>query len=470
MGTAAENLLNVVFNDPKWMNSFVEGVPDGILIADADGVVHYVNDGYLKVTGLKPADILNRRLSDVRPGALLPKVLLTGKTMSGIYRKEGDTEYVVDLAPIIHNGKIIGGVGVIKDLARILLLSKELEKYADRTRELKSVVNRAYSARYTFEDIIGASAAIQKTVSIAKRTAQFEADILITGESGTGKEVFAQAIHNASLRAGMPFVPVNCSTLSSTLAESELFGYEDGAFTGARKGGHVGLFSVADGGTILLDEVGDLPLEMQAKLLRVLQERKVRKVGKSNELDVNIRVIAATNKNLASLTKSKMFREDLYYRLNAINLNIPSLRERENDVALLANFFLEEWSKKNGRYYSFHPDVYDALSQYNWPGNIRELKHVIEFAAYTGDGNVIRGIPLPRAVSDQYQIDGILKLVEGPINLRKFVADAEQAVIQALFDKHGDSLEAKKAIADHLGISLGTLYNKSKSIIRKTHS
>ena len=459
---AAENLFNVINNDREWMHSLISAIADGILIADVDGIVHFVNEGYLKVTDLTAQDILHRHLSDVRPGALLPQVIVDGKPKSGIFRREGDTEYVVDLSPISHNGEVIGGVGVIKDLAKILMLSKALEKYVKKNRELESVVNRAYSARYTFQDIIGDSATIQKAISLAKRIVQYDADVLITGESGTGKEMFAQAIHNASARSGMPFVPVNCSTLSATLAESELFGYDDAAFTGARKGGKVGLFTVAGGGTIMLDEIAELPIEMQAKLLRVLQERKVRKVGESSERDVDIRVIAATNKNLNALVKAGKFREDLYYRLNSITLDIRSLRERENDIRGLAEYFLADWSRKNGRYLTFLPGVFEALLQYNWPGNIRELKHAVEFAAYTSEGHVIAGIPLPKALPIGNRNVDMINFDESIPILKTIVENTEKTVIQGLLDKYGDSLEAKKAIAAKLGISLGTLYNKLK--------
>ena len=215
--------------------------------------------------------------------------------------------------------------------------------------------------------------------------------------------MFAQAIHNASSRAELPFVAVNCSTLNSALLESELFGYEDGAFTGARKGGRIGLFSVSEGGTIMLDEIAELSYDMQAKLLRVLQERTVRKVGDHAEWPVDIRVIAATNKNLLELTKQGKFREDLYYRLNAMSLEIPALRDRESDSIVLAEHFLVKWAQRNGKYWTFHPSVLEKILRYGWPGNIRELKNVVEFAAYTCDAKRHHGHSSPKVATGEQQ-------------------------------------------------------------------
>ena len=460
---AAETLFQVILHESDWTSCLIEAIPDGILIIDADGFVRYANAAYLRLAGLKREDIIGKDLSEVRPGAVLPRAVKTGETRVGVYRRVGDTDYIADVAPIFRKGAIIGGVSVSKLLGPFLLLSKELEKHVRKTKELRSVVNRAYQARYSFEDIVGNSPRIQDAVAMAKKMALCEADILITGESGTGKEMFAQAIHNASSRAELPFVAVNCSTLNSALLESELFGYEEGAFTGARKGGKIGLFSVSEGGTIMLDEIAELSYDMQAKLLRVLQERTVRRVGDHAECPVDIRVIASTNKNLLDLTKQGKFREDLYYRLNVMSLEIPPLRDRASDAILLAEHFLLRWTQKNGKYWTFHPSVLEKILDYSWPGNIRELKNVIEFAAYTCDRGAITNLPLPKSQPENHRIDdSILSAMSGPGALKKLAADAQRAVIRSMLNKHGDTLEAKKVVAQQLGISLATLYNKSK--------
>jgi transcriptional regulator with PAS, ATPase and Fis domain len=463
MSEAMEALFHVVLKEPDWTSCLIEAIPDGILIIDTDGIVRWVNAGYLRLAGLKREDIVGKNLLEARPGAILPQAVKSGETRVGVYRRVGNTEYIVDVAPIFRNGAIIGGVSVSKPLGQFLLLAKEVEKHARKTRELRSVINRAYRARYSFEDIVGNSPRIQEAVAMGRKMALCEADILITGESGTGKEMFAQAIHNASVRAELPFVAVNCSTLNSALLESELFGYEDGAFTGARKGGKIGLFSVADGGTIMLDEVAELSYDMQAKLLRVLQERTVRKVGDHTECPVDIRVIAASNKNLLDLTKQGKFREDLYYRLNVMSLEIPPLRDRGSDVVLLAEYFLMKWAQKNGKYWTFHPSVLEKILGYSWPGNIRELKNVVEFAAYTCDRGAIMDLHLPKSKPESNRTDdSILSAMSGPGALKKLAADTQRAVIRSMLNKYGDTLQAKKAVATQLGISLATLYNKCK--------
>ncbi|EGO62634.1 sigma-54 interaction domain-containing protein [Acetonema longum] len=460
--------ISKLFSAANTTVSLIEAVYDGILIADRDVIVRYVNTGYLQIAGLSREDIIGRSLPQVRPGSVLPQVIKTGVAQIGIYRQEGDAEYVVDMAPIRLEGAVIGGLSVVKSIARIKHLSRELEKYAQKNHELKATVDSLYQARYTFQDAIGISGAFRKTVALAKRMAGYDEDILITGESGTGKELFAQAIHNASSRAAKPFVAVNCSTLNVTLAESELFGYSSGSFTGALKGGKAGLFAMADGGTIMLDEIADLPYDMQAKLLRVLQERKVRRVGESTEEAVDIRVIAATNRDLLAMVKEGKYREDLYYRLSAMTLELPSLKNRKEDLAPLADNFLAEWGKKNKRTVTFLPLAYEMMLFYDWPGNVRELKNVVQFSAYTCDGDTVAEIHLPKsAYAQAFSLRPTWENGWGlghSGSLKKILEDTERAVIRQMFAKYGQSLEAKKKIAAELEISLATLYNKTRTL------
>ena len=464
MENSSTEFVELVMAAQPWIKSLIESIYDGVLIVDTAGQVRYVNQSYLKITGLNELDIVGHPLAKVRPGSVLSQVTRSGEARMGVYRREGNSEYVVDMAPIRYQGQIVGGISTVKEIARIQALSKELEKYVKKNQELTSVVSHIYHARYTFQDIVGASPEIRKAVSFAEKIAQCDEDVLICGESGTGKEMFAQAIHNGSSRAHMPFVPVNCPTLHSTLVESELFGYENGAFTGARKGGKVGLFFVADNGTIMLDEIAELPYDMQAKLLRVLQERKVRRIGEAAERPLNIRVIAVTNKNLLALAKEGKFREDLYYRLNAMTLEVPPLKARQDDLHLLAEHFLSEWCKRNGRYLSFHASAWDMIDNYEWPGNIRELKHVVEFSAYLCEGGILHSLRLPQqAAPAKFTPDHAASLHTG--SLKRIVENTERAVLQSMLKKYGDSLESKKLIAAQLGISLATLYNKTKYLL-----
>jgi len=374
--------------------------------------------------------------------------------LGGAYRREGDVEYVVDMAPIKINGLIVGGISVVKDITEVRRLTKEVSKYENKTKRLKHMVQQAYRAKYTFGDLIGDSERALKIVQLAKKIALGDTDILITGESGTGKELYAQAIHNASRRATMPFVALNCATLTPNLVESELFGYEEGAFTGARKGGKTGLFEIADAGTILLDEIGELSLKVQAKLLRVLQERTVRKVGESTEIPVNVRIIASTNRDLRIMVNQGRFREDLFYRLNVLSVQLPPLRGRILDVVPLAKHFLTQYARRTGKIHEFSPAVYECLIAYQWPGNIRELKNTVEFAANMCEEVVITPIHLPTPLYAE---------AFGPIkSLTELVGDAEKMIIQSVLKSTGTTVEGKRRAAAQLQISLATLYNKIK--------
>jgi PAS domain S-box-containing protein len=450
-----------------WALSILDSIYDGVLVIDEATVVRYINPEYTRITGVSRDQIIGHPLRDVRPKAMLPDVVRTGKPIAGVFRREGGIEYVVDMAPIIIEGTIKGGVSVLKDITEVQRLSKELSKFAHRTDRLKSIVHFVYQARYTFDDIIGTSDNIKKVISLARKIASGDGDILITGESGTGKEVFAQAIHHASNRSNGPFVPVSCAVLTPTLIESELFGYGDGSFTGAKKGGKIGLFEIADGGTIFLDEIGELPLDMQAKLLRTLQERTVRRLGETAEYSVNVKVIAATNRNLKIMLKEGRFREDLYYRLHVMSVHLPPLRGRNEDIILLAGYFLERCCLRMQRPLSFAPEVVEWFSNYTWPGNIRELINTVEFAASLAEDRIIRIDDLPETMRPKLVLDNVHggKLAD---MLRNF----ERKIIGDKLTRYGFDLSSKKKLAQDLGISLATLYAKIKTFgikIEKEH-
>lgn len=435
----------------------LDSIYDGILIADEKSIVRYINPEYTRITGVKSEDIVEHLITDVRPGAVLPSVIQTGKPLEATYRREGDIEYLADMAPIILSGDIVGGVSIVKDVTEARQLMKEVQRYEKKTSNLTTMVQQAYRAQYHFADIIYSSAAMHKVLTVAKRIARGDSNVLITGESGTGKELVAQAIHNASPRGEGPFIALNCAALTSSLAESELFGYEEGAFTGARKGGRMGAFEIADGGTVLLDEIGELSLEIQAKLLRTLQERKVRHVGGAAEIPVDVRVLACTNRNLADMVKQSQFREDLLYRLNVVQLKLPPLRERNNDVQMLAEKFLEVYSHRTRRAFAFSSMVFPVLQHHVWPGNIRELTNAVEFAANMCEGNIIERKDLP-----QYLLSGTEPELLSGKKLDLVVKDAERKAITERLNVTGLDLSGKKRAAQELGISLATLYNKIK--------
>ena len=436
----------------------LDSIFDGILIINTDTVVIYVNPEYLRIVRIEAKEIIGKPLLDVRPGARLPEVVRSGRSVEGAYRREGDVEYVVDMSPMYHDGQIIGGISVVKDVTEVQRLSVELARFQRSNKQLRSKLRSINTAQYTFNDIVGESTAIQQLVRKAKSMATGTVDILISGESGTGKEVFAQAVHNASPRARGPFLALNCATLAPNFIESELFGYGEGAFTGAKRGGKEGFFEVADGGTLFLDEVTELSVESQAKLLRVLQERTVRRMGETNETPMNVRVVAASNRNMSKLVHEGLFRSDLYYRLNALQIEIPPLRERREDILPLAVFFASRIWRMPENTIRFDPDAALALKRYSWPGNVRELRNAIEYAAHMEAGGHVVPASLPA---------NIFSLADTPartnykgLSLEEITAQAEKEAITAMLQEYGETLAAKKTIAAELDISLTTLYTK----------
>jgi transcriptional regulator with PAS, ATPase and Fis domain len=331
---------------------------------------------------------------------------------------------------------------------RFKRLKSELEYY-------KSELSKRLGARYSFDNIVGTSRELEKVKELGRRVARSDTTVLLEGESGTGKEMFAHAIHIESNRALGPFVKVNCAAIPESLFESELFGYKEGAFTGAQKRGKKGKFSLANKGTIFLDEVSELPLLMQVKLLRVLQEREIEPVGAEQPEVVDVRIIAASNKGLETLVEQGLFRNDLYYRLNVLKVAIPPLRERRNDIALLTEKILRQLEKETGiPVEGVDAEVETVFIAYSWPGNVRELCNVLEQALYVKGGNAITRQDIPR---------GIITSAEGQVppdrqrTLKFQLAQLEAEVIRrALHEEKGDKL----ATAARLGISKSSLYAK----------
>ena len=309
----------------------------------------------------------------------------------------------------------------------------------------------------SFENIVGKSEAMQTLKKRAKIVSQSNSTILITGESGTGKSLLASSIHKESPRKDMPFISVNCAAIPETLLESELFGYEKGAFTGADKNGKLGKFQLADKGTIFLDEIGDMPMHLQVKLLTCLQNRKIDPIGSSKPVDVDVRIIAATNKDLEKLVRENQFREDLYFRLNVIPLNIPPLRERPEDIAIMINHTINKYSSLlqkeiNG----IDKNALNILLSYSWPGNIREIENVIEYAINMEASNIISISSLP----DKLVKGKDIYLTNEKTSLKSQLNIAERAIINNCLDVTGCSLEGKRKAADILEISESTLYRK----------
>lgn len=366
--------LDTIVHSSAFLTAIINCSEDAISVVDANGNGLLINPAYTRLTGLSHEDVIGKPADvDISEGeSMHMKVLKTRKKVRGVHMKvgPGKKDVIVNVAPVIVEGEVKGSVGVVHDVTEFKMLDEELKKAKQIIRKLE--------AKYTFDDIIGASEAMQLAVDQARKAALTPATVLLRGESGTGKELFAHAIHNASTRKFNQFIRVNCAAIADQLLESELFGYEEGAFTGARKGGRRGLFEEASGGTIFLDEIGEMTPNTQAKLLRVLQEKEIVRVGANKPIPVDVRIIAATNVNLEKAIQQGNFREDLYYRLNVMPIFIPPLRYRKEDLISLSHHLIRKFNQDYGRAVAdLHFEALAKLTNHEWPGNVRELENVL---------------------------------------------------------------------------------------------
>lgn len=356
----------------------MELLEDGILIYDKIGIVTHCNNILLNMFSLQSENVIGQSVGEIGlPDPLREEIIRCIPVREKLITVSSTKRnYVLTIHEITILSEVEDFIVIIKSADRI-------QKQGSRVR--LQMKDQGFRAKYNFGDILGSSAAIQDCKQKALRMAMTDKTVLITGESGVGKELFANAIHNASSRCNMPFVAVNCAALTPTLLESELFGYESGAFTNSRSEGHVGLFESAHEGTIFLDEIGEIPLELQAKLLRVIEEQEIRRVGSHKTVPIDVRVIAATNQNLYELCEKKKFREDLYYRLTVLPLQVPPLRERREDIPLLTRAFLINLRMQERR---ISQRLQESMMQYRWKGNVRELYNCVQYMAYMGDGDL----------------------------------------------------------------------------------
>lgn len=378
--------------------SVFDKLPIAFDILDAEGNIKMMNKTFLDFLGVDKDSAINKYVLDVDHNSRFPLVLQTGQNEIAYRHKFANgKEAIVHRIAIKDGDEVIGGFGMIlfedvNELKKLIeknrLLETELNHYKKTLRKIRG-------AKYSWENIVGKSDAIIECKKKAIKMANMNSNILIYGESGVGKELFAQAIHNSSDRRDYPFVTVNCAAIPEQLLESELFGYEEGAFTGAQKGGKLGKFELANHGTIFLDEIGDMPYTMQAKLLRVLQEGEIERVGGKEPIRIDVRVIAATNKDLQKLIKEGKFRSDLFFRINVLMLNVPPLRDRKGDVPLLIDHFLYLLSQNSGIHKKVSKDVYSVLEKYEWPGNIRELRNIVERLVVNAEGDTIKKTDIP---------------------------------------------------------------------------
>ena len=425
------------------LNAVLASASDGILAINDQAMITQCNPAAEKILGITASAAIGQYLAAVFPSfTILLNVLNDGSAFNNREIILENTHYLTSGRPIIDpNGRIIGAVAVLKDIGDV--------------RDLINTV--AGQQTLTFSDILYASKSMQRLVTLAISYARGDSTILIRGETGTGKELFARALHAASPRKDKPFITINCAAIPDTLLESELFGYEGGAFTGAIKGGKQGLFELANGGTVFLDEIGEISYHLQAKLLRALQDKSIRRIGGMREIPVNVRVFAATNRNLEEMIEKDRFRKDLYYRLNVIPLYIPPLRERREDIKVLAHSFLQRFSAKLQKKVTVISEAaQQKLENYFWPGNIRELENVIERSVNIVSGNVILS---EHVILGTDSLSHSCKEISENRTLAEIINQTEREVIAAAFERCRSSRK--------LGAALGLSHTAVLKKLRK---
>lgn len=426
------------------LKTVIDCSAEGIMAIDEQSRIILFNPMAEEIFQLRADQVLGRPVATVIPNSRLPALLAGGESENGDIQNIGARMIATKRVPVTLSGRVTGAVASFQDVT-------QLQRFEQTVR--RKLYPKGLTAKTSIDEIVGHSSAIVAVRAQAVRYAATNSTVLITGESGVGKEMFAQGIHNLSIRRNGPFVAVNCAAVPENLLESELFGYEEGAFTGAKKGGKAGLFEMAHQGTLFLDEIGEMPLVLQSRLLRVLQEREVMRLGGDRIIPVDVRIVAATNQNLSELAAARKFRPDLFYRLDILRLTVPPLRQRVEDINLLANYFLRKFSDQNWRRLSFTEDALCLLREYSWPGNVRQLANIVERAALLAESAVIDHQGLLEAFPDMTAEVAAL----GGVRLEEI---ERQTIEQALREEGGNYTRAAK----RLGINRTTLWRKLQKV------
>lgn len=457
-----KDLLNRFFPHLYDMNhkykDIINHMHEAVSVIDQNGFVRLWNKQAEELYQISRNKIINKKLADFFPNALGLKILETREAIKNVYYSPKEDYYVsISSLPIFIKNKFIGVVSTEKDLTQQKKLTTKLKNANSQISSLQQKVAEinSYSTSY-FDEIKGHDPVLQEKIELAKYVSKTNTNVLITGESGTGKELFAKGIHQESGREGA-FISVNCSAIPHGLFESEFFGYEDGAFTGATKRGKAGYFKLTDKGTLFLDEVGELPLDLQAKLLRVLDEQKINPLGSEIMIPVDVRIIAATNRNMKDLVEKNEFRHDLYYRLNVVEIDLPSLRERKDDIVILFHHFLEEYSNKNNiEIKKIHHEIYPYLKRALWKGNIRELRNTVEYLVVLSKDGIIKPEALPDYLREQSEVE-LLDDTSNNQNLECQMDLYEKSLIERALETNNYN---KSKTAKYLEIPRSTLYYK----------
>ncbi|HHY92831.1 MAG TPA: sigma 54-interacting transcriptional regulator [Firmicutes bacterium] len=427
------------------------------LVVDKEGRILFISAEYAKLLGTTVEAARGQPVEKVVPGSRMREVLATGQADLGQYWPIGGRQAIIHRYPIWHAGRVIGAVacGVFANLVEATSFAARLRELEQQLKDYQRELAALRGSRYTFASIVGTSSVLSQVIETAKRTAQTPSTVLIEGETGTGKELFAHAIHSYGPRASRPFVRINCAAIPAELLESELFGYEPGAFTGASRSGKRGLFEAADRGTLLLDEIEALPLHLQPKLLRALEEGEIRHLGGQQAIPIDVKIIAISNVDLEQQVRSGHFRSDLFYRLNVIRLRIPPLRERKEDIPLLVAYFLPRLNRELGvSVESIAPAALQILEGYSWPGNVRQLRNALERSLNLFPTGTLTPEALLQANPNLLAAEG--HIVPGN-TLREATRELTQEIIlNALKACGGNKAQAARL----LGIHRSTLYKK----------
>lgn len=439
-----------------------DNLPDAIYVADKEGTTVYVNDMYQQLSGISKNEVIGGNVHQINKekklytNGILPTILKQQRRSEkiGVMKRTNTTVYITGFPIFDENGELKYAVAHDRNIQQLEIVKDQLIQLKEAQAKAENEIQYLRTQQIKQVDLIFKSPQMYQALSTALAVAPTDATVLITGESGTGKEVITNQIYQASNRCDKPFLKINCAAIPETLMESELFGYVPGAFTGASKNGKTGIFELANNGTLMLDEIGEMSMQMQTKLLRVLQNHEVTKVGGSKAIPVDVRIIAATNRNLLECIKEKTFREDLYYRLNVVPITLAPLRERKEDIELLIQHFLTNFNKKYNKQVEIYSDALHLMKSYNWPGNIRELENVIERLVVINQSNVIdkKTVSMVVGLQDADTYDPL----EEEYDLKAATTALERRIIEkALAEFH-----SKRKAAAALGIDHSTLIKK----------
>ncbi len=434
------------------LGDILESSIDGIYITDGQANTLMINKAYERITGIKREELIGKNMNDVVKLGYISEsatlLVLDNKEVNTIEQnfKTGKKALVTATPVFDDDGNITMVVANVRDITELYELKEKLHENEYLTRKYYRELEQMKLQLLKNTNIVARDKKMLDVIQIAKRISSLDVTALLTGETGVGKDEIAKFIYRNSERKNNQFIKINCGAIPGTLIEAELFGYEKGAFTGANKDGKMGLFEVADGGTLFLDEIGEIPLDMQVKLLRVLQDNEVKRVGGIKSVKVDVRIIAATNRNLEEMVKEKLFREDLYYRLNIVPISIPPLRERKDDIIPLVHYFLSKLNKKYNFNKSLTAEALSYLYEYEWKGNVRELKNIIERIIIMSNDDVITKEDLPK---DMIHIDDALKIsaADELISLKTALEKVERHMLKIAFERHGNVRAAAKALA-----------------------